>query len=298
MSSQRNSPGQLLMGEKDLPDWETFENEIRTLRSSYGTSSSPLLFRGQPNSEFSLTTTLERAGCEAMLFDEYYLLVSRVRPAIETFTGVKWEVPDYNLAIGESFHNRELFSIGPGSFPSVELYRYLVYLRHHGFPSPLLDWSRTPNVAAFFAFRDLASRPDSGRPAKRSIYVYCEYPKGFKGGAVGEPAMRVIGPYIRSHPRHFRQQSDYTISAVFDEQQGWKFHPHESVIGSRGDKQDALWKFNLPSSEGAKVLALLNQYNLSAFSLFDSDEALLETMWFQEHVLRSAAPARSLIAST
>jgi hypothetical protein len=47
------------------------------------------------------------------------------------------------------------------------------------------------------------------------------------------------------------------------------------------------WKFNIPSTERTKVLRLLNDYNLNAFSLFDSEEALLETMWFREHVLKN-----------
>lgn len=102
---------------------------------------------------------------------------------------------------------------------------------------------------------------------------------------MGEPLIRQVGPYVRSHPRHFLQQSDYTFAAAFDEN-GWRFHPHESVVGSRFHKQDALWKFNLPSSEGPTVLESLEQYNLNAFSLFDSQEALLETLWFREHVLR------------
>jgi hypothetical protein len=111
-------------------------------------------------------------------------------------------------------------------------------------------------------------------------------PHGHKGGAIGAPAMRPIGAFVRSHPRHFRQQSDYTICGGFDETIGWKFHPHESVLGSRGDKQDVLWKFNLPSSEWIEVLGQLGDYNLNAFSLFDSEEALLETMWFQNFVMR------------
>jgi hypothetical protein len=274
------------MPEEDIPDWETFQSKLNSLQEQYGSPSYPLLFRGQNDSELRLTTTLERAGCEGMSFDNFYLLVTRTRPAVETFTGVKWEIPEYTGEIQRSFSNVELFSIMPYGFPSLELYRYLVYLRHHGFPSPLLDWSHSPYVAAFFAFRDLGSRPDSGKPEKRSIYVYCEMPKGSKGGPVGGPTIRPIGSYVRSHPRHFRQQSDYTICATFERGATWSFQPHESVFGSRGDRQDVVWKFNLPSSEGAKVLKLLNQYNLSAFSLFDSQEALLETMWFQEYVNR------------
>ena len=158
----------------------------------------------------------------------------------------------------------------------------MVYLRHHGFPSPLLDWSRSSYVAAFFAFRDL--QPEGG---KRSIYAFCEMPEGHKGGVVGEPQIRSIGPYVRSDPRHFRQQSDYTICASFDH--SWRFHSHEDVLVHRRPEQDFLWKFDLPSTERIKVLRLLNDYNLNAFSLFDSEETLLETMWFREHILKVAA---------
>jgi hypothetical protein len=97
---------------------------------------------------------------------------------------------------------------------------------------------------------------------------------------------RAIGKYVRSHPRHFRQQSDYTICASFEANSGWEFHPHGPVFGHR-DKQDFLWKFNIPSSDRIGVLQGLDDYNLNAFSLFDTEETLLETMWFREHVLKN-----------
>jgi hypothetical protein len=268
------------MDAKDLPNWVAFEDELQTLRNRFEKPGPRLLFRGQNDSELGLTTTLERVGCDGMSFSQYYRLVSiRIRSAIETFTGTIWDVEDF-VSVVESFQkDRELLSLR--KFPTVAFYRYLVYLRHHGFPSPLLDWTYSPYVAAFFAFRD---EPKS-KPRQRSIHVYFEMPRGHKGGAVGEPTIHQIGPYVRSHPRHFRQQSDYTFCGVFDSDQGWCFHPHEPVYGGRGE-QDFVWKFNLPSTERIGLLRLLNDYNLNAFSLFDSEEALLETMWFREHVLK------------
>jgi hypothetical protein len=270
-----------------LPSWDAFTGELQKLRDELTKNASgkppELLFRGQSNSAWPLTTTLERADCEGMSFDDYYrLAVHRVRPTVEALTGAMWDVPDYDTAMEHAFRSdRELFSLR--RFPSVNFYRYMVYLRHHGFPSPLLDWTSSVNVAAFFAFREI------GNAETRSIYVYCESPHGMKGGAVGEPAMRAIGKYVRTHPRHFRQQSDYTICAAFDEKfAGWRFYRHDPVFWNRG-KQDYLWKFDLPSTERIPILKSLDQYNLNAFSLFDSQETLLETMWLREQIQESGA---------
>jgi len=99
--------------------------------------------------------------------------------------------------------------------------------------------------------------------------------------------MRAVGKYVRTHARHFRQQSDYTICAAFDENfGGWRFHPHDKVFWNRS-KQDYVWKFDLPSTERIEILKSLDQYNLNAFSLFDSQETLLETMWLREKALES-----------
>jgi hypothetical protein len=269
------------MQEKDLPDWDAFEQELQTLRVGLKDSPSQLLFRGQSDCEHRLTTTLERRGSEMTSFDAYYRLTDRIKPAVETFTDAIWDVPDYSLEIEKSFRDIELMSALPGRFPSLEYYRYMVYLRHHGFPSPLLDWSSSPYVAAFFAFR----KP-TGKIQKASIYVYCEMPKGSKGWTAGGPTILHMGSYVRSHARHFRQQSDYTVCGLFDKELGWLFYPHELVF-SKTNKSDALWKFNLPTAERITILRLLDDYNLNAFSLFGSEEALLETMWIREYVLKA-----------
>jgi hypothetical protein len=267
----------------DCPDWESFDTQIKGLRSEYAKATAPLVFRGQGGSEWKLETTLERSDTKArkMLFSSYYMLIcGRLTPEVKTFAGI--EIPDYESSWSrKTFSDRGLFQT-PDKFPGGELYRYMAYLRHLGFPSPLLDWSRSPYVAAFFAFRE----PSTG-VGKRSIYAYCDNPTGIRGGAVGEPFIHRIGPYVHTHHRHFRQRCDYTVCGAWDPTyEQWRFDSHEYVFAHRRPKQDYCWKFDLPSTEREGVLRILNDYNLNAFSLFGSEESLLESLWVREYMLR------------
>jgi FRG domain-containing protein len=266
----------------DATSWEDFEKELKELRAKIGNESFPLLFRGQGNSEWLLTTTLDRNTNTAMTVRDYYDMVTGgVAPEVKTFSGV--EVPERRQEITVSFSRKELLFEFPTQFPSMDLYRYMAYLRHLGFPSPLLDWSRSPYVAAFFAFRE----DPLVKVEKRSIYAFCKTLTGVTGGALGEPIIVPLGPYVQTHHRHFRQRCDYTFCAGFDVRWNqWRFESHQKVFDSSRPQQDHLWKFDIPSCDRIKVLRILNDYNLNAFSLFGSEESLLETMWFREYVLR------------
>ena len=272
----------------DVSDWETFEQKIRDLREEHRQESSPLLFRGQANSEWPLTTTLDRNTKSGMTFLDYYnLITGSIGPEVKTFSGV--DVPERDQQIATGLSDQGLLFSFPSQFPDMQLYRYMAYLRHLGFPSPLLDWSRSPHVAAFFAFRE----NPLVKVEKRSIYVYCGSLTGIKGGILGEPMIFPLGPYVQTHHRHFRQRCDYTFCGGFDVSSAqWRFESHQRVFDktnaiSPHSEQDVLWKFNIPSSERDKVLRIQNDYNLNAFSLFGSEESLLETLWFREYVLRA-----------
>jgi hypothetical protein len=156
------------MNKIERTSWEDFEQKLKDLRAENGTESSPLLYRGQSNFGWPLRTTLDRSTKNGMTFASYYnLITGSIGPEVQTFAGV--DVPQRRQDVAESFFDKSLMFAFPMRFPDIPLYRYMAFLRHLSFPSPLLDWSRSPYVAAFFAFRDNPPMPAE----KRSIYVYC-----------------------------------------------------------------------------------------------------------------------------
>lgn len=249
----------------DVNTWEEFEEQLKLQNILAG---GQFLFRGQESSSWPLDTTLERAGQREILFADYYRLISVVRTQIETVTRIRWDIPDVSQ-VEKLAREYDEFSraLTFGKFPA---YGYMAYLRHHGFPSPLLDWTRTPYVAAYFAFRRAAS--DSV-----TIYVYSDRTGNFKIWSSDETQIHTLGPYIATHRQHFLQQSIYTICLAYQSGE-WRFAPHEGVFARENAHQDVLWKFNIPSRERLKVLKLLDAHNLNAFSLFESDESLMETL--------------------
>lgn len=263
----------------DVATWEELAERVNELRAEraklmavHGGHASGLLFRGHRNAAWKLETTLDRATPHIKTFAQYFRLVSIARPQIETFSSHRWELADYPdlEKWAREYDNLKLLQ-----FPG---YEYLVYLRHHGFPSPLLDWTRSLSIAAYFAFED-APEGDA------VIYVYWEDRGGGKTAFSSAPQIISFGPYVRSHPRHFNQQSSYTICCQFDSGP-WKFARHELVYDTSVNDQDRLWKFTLPGSERKKVLGLLDSNNINSHSLFQSEEALLKTIAIRELLLR------------
>jgi hypothetical protein len=269
------------MNVEDLPSWVAFIRRLAQLideRTDPSKPASQFLFRGQSDSEWKLSTTLERFAPEAESIADYFKIIRVIKPQIEAMTGKSWELPEYNavdqlLADYDTFSRALIFGQLPG-------YEYLAYLRHHGFPSPLLDWTNSPYIAAYFAFNEPPKANE-----KVSMYAYLERPSFGKAGSSQHPRIYTFGPYIKTHPRHYLQRSEYSLCAFHKEE--WTFAPHESVFDRNDVSQDLLWKFNIPSGERLTVLKALDDYNLNSFSLFGSEESLMNTMALRELAFRA-----------
>jgi len=248
---------------QQLEYWEDFEqaslkiiSEKREQKEKKVEHVDHPLFRGQSDSEWLLESTLDRLQKGMSVSDYYNKVIRVIHTHVATCTGRKWDL-DTKIPLGEF---------------DLLAYEFMAYLRHNGFPSPLLDWTRSPYIAAYFAFSDIYLTSKDKEYV--SIFV-C--PEHFWCGE--EPHIRSLGPTIATHRNHYLQQSEYTICV---EKQGEKicFANYEDVKGKEG--QTVLLKYNIPVSEQSKVLRKLESMNITAYSLFDSESSLMETLAIRE----------------
>jgi hypothetical protein len=152
---------------------------------------------------------------------------------------------------------------------------FMLYLRHHGFPSPLLDWTRSPYIAAFFAFNG-ATENDGV-----AIFSYRETLNDGSGGWSALPQIYKVNSNLPTHKRHHVQQCWYTHCLKEINNNEDKIYCHHEEVEPEED-QDILTKYIIPSSERNRVLKKLDLMNINAFSLFGNEEGLMNMLAFRE----------------
>ena len=104
-----------------------------------------------------------------------------------------------------------------------------------------------------------------------------------------------FGPYVRTHPRHFLQQSRYSLcsrlefpGAPDDLQYDYSFRSHENTIGRfRNDYLTVRIDIPAQQQQRNRALKVLDTMNINPYSLYGSEEALVKTMARREMLFDS-----------
>lgn len=254
-----------------LSELETEINDIKQMISStrrhpYQILSKPL-FRGHADESWKLETTLERFSSSQYSVQSYNHVMYATACATASLTGRSWSV-EMNPKLNDVH-----ISVPPN-------YEFMAHARHHGFPTPLLDWTQSLYVALFFAFNE------AQQDKNVAIYVYIETLNGGKGGFVGAPTISLLGPHVSTHKRHFLQQGQYTVATELIGDT-WYYCDHlRALTESGGEHQDVVYKFTLPGSLRNNMLRKLQEMNINAFTLLGDENSLMSMLAFKELTMR------------
>jgi hypothetical protein len=282
----------------DLKSWEEFEevlqqikNETEELKKTTVASTTPILFRGQKNAEWELESTLERKVKKEITVDTYFNLMLRVwgSPAIENIE--KWsdlerQIKDLDVNNIYSFETQK---------NCEQIISFMAKLRHHGFPSPLLDWTECSLIAAFFAFTDIPKNAE-----RVAIYTF----RGHTGDVRSEslhcessPTAIEVGCNIPDIERHEKQEANYTLCVQQGNANDFKnaifvnmekdINRHGVCADSNGNDVDmgpvenVTNKYAIPVSERNKVLKKLQAKGINRCFLFqdETEDSQLFDYW-------------------
>ncbi len=209
-----------------------------------------LIWRGQRDSDWSLTTTLDR------LFQRLQIL-----PA------------DSNLLEKVSAKHLESFQLAArgrrGVHPeNLQELEWWALGQHFGLGTPLLDWTHSPYAAAYFAFEDIDAPNESGF---RAVYGLDAAAVTLKNEELANeesletgraPLIQIVDSLSNENPRLVSQGGLFTRAPIGVSVEDWVSKSFE------GTDFPALIKILIPDADRIQCLRGLDRMNINHASLF------------------------------
>lgn len=215
----------------DLPSWHCFHRFLIETIAYYDA----YIYRGHRDEKWRLLSSFDR--CTGELSQE-----------------IRSEVLAHHV---EDFKKRALDAGIRGAEPSLSQDQWWALGQHHRLLTPLIDWTCSPFVAAFFAFRDCH------KGEKRAIFAVSQIEVFRQGGA-----LRLSAAVTRHNERMRRQaglHTQTTYQTVLD---------LEALIESRPTSIDTwvLIKMLIPNKCRKCCLRDLRLMNIIPINLFPEDD--------------------------
>jgi len=232
-----------------INSWSSYKNWIEsTIKGG-----AQYYYRGQRQTSWKLQTSFHRYSEKTGISMLDYL--DRIIPEVNYYVGATENKP---IDISNK----------------IEFGSLLARLQHHGFPTPLLDWTFSPYIAAYFAFKDI----DPHKPDARSITIHMfdfnlwaksfQQPLNLRDSVSFVSAFR---PHAKNNPRMIQQMAVTTATNISDMGQ---------YLISRGNDSGNtfLYSATLPTSERKLVMNELNLMGINSMTMFPDFDGICASM--------------------
>ncbi len=213
------------------------------------------LCRGQSNSLWNLKTSFHR-NTQGLEFKDYFNYI----PTISDWAG---------SIIGKDINVSDPYQMAS----------FLALLQHHGFPTPLLDWTISPYIASYFAFSEINLRDPQFDNCAIYIFNHVSWNNKWKPNydyTNIDPHISILRPNSSGNLRQIHQQGVlYMYTNQFDIEAHIVKHQNEV-------KETYLEKYIFSVKEKRIVMEELELMGITAFSLFGHLDGLCK--YFKESI--------------
>lgn len=237
--------------ESSPPDHELSWTDFKSFIHEKAKSNPDAIFRGQSDSSWPLVTSFHRTNRRNL------------------FRYQEEDLNDLNKYVAAQL-GRKFFLQDGGDLSELVLLG-----QHHGYPTPFLDWTRSPYVAAFFGFNSLDKYEDHDGKVRIFIFYGQRWRNsGLSGGTAlidPRPSFNLLDIVSSSNTRVLPQQGLVTFTNLMSIEHYLKY-----IEKQTGEKY--LEIVDIEAKQRNDVIADLSLMGINAASLFPGLDATCQTL--------------------